>query len=378
LSSGSLAVNNTIFIFSAETYGTRGVDDIYISKFENGSWTEPQNLGSSINTKFQELSPSLSDDGKTLYFSSNGRKGQGSFDVYASTRLDNSWTSWSTPVNLGTEVNSEGRELFFRNIPDSENAIFTSTKNSDGYGDIKLNHVNNPKPQIDTLTVPVNNIDTTATVAVENPVQPVVDNQLIVYGKITDSKTGQPVDAKIVFTSPGAESALIEKSLGGNYKILILSGQSYHIAIEAHGYISAFEKLEPALMSSKEIEMNFALQPVEVGTVVNLKSVLFAQGKTELLSESYDELDLVVSFLKENSHVKIELSGHTDNRGVQADNIRLSQQRVNTVKAYLVSKGIDPKRITGKGYGGAKPISSNDTEETRKLNRRVEFTIRKL
>ena len=123
--------------------------------------------------------------------------------------------------------------------------------------------------------------------------------------------------------------------------------------------------------------MNFLLQPVEAGVTVNLKNVLFAQGKSELLTESYDELDLVVSFLKTNSNVRIELSGHTDNRGVPEDNVRLSQQRVNTVKAYLVSKGIEAKRITGKGYGGSRPIAGNDTEETRRMNRRVEFTIRK-
>jgi outer membrane protein OmpA-like peptidoglycan-associated protein len=123
--------------------------------------------------------------------------------------------------------------------------------------------------------------------------------------------------------------------------------------------------------------MNFHLQPVEIGTTVNLKNVLFVQTKTELLPESYDELDLVVSFLKNNPNVKIELSGHTDNRGVHSDNVRLSQERVNAVKRYLVSKGVDGKRVTGKGYGGTKPIASNDTEENRQMNRRVEFTIKK-
>jgi outer membrane protein OmpA-like peptidoglycan-associated protein len=127
----------------------------------------------------------------------------------------------------------------------------------------------------------------------------------------------------------------------------------------------------------KELELNFALQPVAIGTTVNMKNVLFEQGKTTLLSESYPELDLVVSFLGSNPKVKIELEGYTDNRGIPAQNVKLSQARVDKVKGYLVSKGIDKKRIAGKGFGGANPIASNDNEETRQLNRRVEFTIKK-
>jgi outer membrane protein OmpA-like peptidoglycan-associated protein len=137
------------------------------------------------------------------------------------------------------------------------------------------------------------------------------------------------------------------------------------------------EKLDFQTYENPELEMNFKLQPVEVGTRVNLKNVLFAQTKSEILPESYPELDLVVNFLKSNPNVKIELAGHTDNRGVHSDNVKLSQLRVNKVKEYLVGKGIDSKRISGKGYGGTKPIASNNTEESRRMNRRVEFIIKK-
>jgi outer membrane protein OmpA-like peptidoglycan-associated protein len=110
---------------------------------------------------------------------------------------------------------------------------------------------------------------------------------------------------------------------------------------------------------------------------VNLKNVLFAQTKADILPESFPELDLVVHFLQTNPNVRIELSGHTDNRGIHGDNVKLSLQRVNKVKDYLVSKGVESRRITGKGYGGTKPIASNDSEESRKMNRRVEFTIKR-
>ena len=137
------------------------------------------------------------------------------------------------------------------------------------------------------------------------------------------------------------------------------------------------EKLDIQTYEMKELEMNFKLQPIEVGTTVNLRDILFEQGKTNLLAQSYPELDLVVSFLKSNPKVKIELAGHTDNRGIPSQNVKLSQARVDKVKSYLVSKGIEGKRISGKEYGGSKPIASNETEETRQLNRRVEFTIKK-
>jgi outer membrane protein OmpA-like peptidoglycan-associated protein len=137
------------------------------------------------------------------------------------------------------------------------------------------------------------------------------------------------------------------------------------------------EKLAIHTYEMKDLEMNFRLQPVEVGTTVNLKDVLFEQGKTVLLPSSYPELDLVVSFLKSNPKVRIDLAGHTDNRGIPGQNVKLSQARVDRVRDYLVTRGIEKKRISGKGYGGAKPIASNDSEETRQLNRRVEFTIKR-
>lgn len=388
---GALSANNTVFVFSAESYGTLGVDDIYVSVKENGKWTEPKNLGNAINTQFQELSPSLSDDTRTIYFSSNGRKGHGSFDIYSSTRLDGTWTNWSPPQNLGSKVNTEGRELFYRHYPALGQSMFTTTKSSDGYGDIRA-------------TAPPENLlpfrDTVIYASVHNPQKkespsPVVEEpsaadvsdqttvaalgaentEVKVYGRITNAKTGEPISARISFEGPGLTPVTAVADDNG-YATNIPSSQ-YTVRIEANGYISSLEKLDINAQDMRDLEMHFKLQPVEVGTTVNLKNVLFAQAKTDILPESYPELDLVVNFLKENSKVRIELMGHTDGRGVHADNVRLSQQRVNKVKEYLVSKGIEARRISGKGFGGSKPIASNDTEESRRMNRRVEFVIKK-
>ena len=373
--SGYITTDKGIFVFSAETYGTKGVEDIYVSINEDGRWTEPRNLGSKINTQFQELSPTLSEDGMTLYFSSNGRKGSGSYDVYSSTRLDDTWTNWSDPVNLGAPVNSEGREFFYRDYA-STGSLYVSTKNSDGYGDIKfyrpegLNKIDSSKA-IAAISTKENNIVTIDYSKVET------ESKLVkVYGKVNNSKTGESIDAKLVFAATRLSNTVSASGTNG-FSLQIPATDIYFVKIEANGYISALEMLDIKEYEMKDLEMNFKLQPVEVGTTVNLKNVLFERGSSVLLPESYPELDLVVSFLTTNPSVKIELHGHTDSRGVHADNVKLSQDRVNQVKVYLVSKGIDSKRITGKGFGGIKPIAGNDTEETRKLNRRVEFVIKK-
>ena len=388
--SGTLSSDEKVFVFSAESYGSFGVEDLYVSIKMNGEWSEPKNLGASINTQFQELSPSISADNRTLFFSSNGRKGNGSFDIYSCSRLDETWTNWSIPENLGPTINTEGRELFYRFYPGHGLALFTTTKSSDGYGDIRVSGPHNLLPSPDT----------TVYASAQNPQQ--MDNRLVVpdpvsktetqkedplieevassgnarvYGRITNAKTGEPIEARISFEGPGQQPVSTRADENG-YSVTIPSS-AYTIRIEAPGYISSLEKLDIDVLALRNLEMDFALQPVEVGTTVNLKNVLFAQAKTDILPESYPELDLVVNFLKENESVKIELLGHTDGRGVHGDNVRLSQQRVNKVKAYLVSKGIDGRRISGKGFGGSKPIASNETEETRRMNRRVEFVIRK-
>ena len=376
---GHVTADRAAFVFSAETYGTRGVEDIYVSlRTPDGRWSEPRNLGDVINTQFQELTPSLSVDGKTLYFSSNGRKGYGSFDIYSSVRLDDTWTNWSTPVNMGQAYNSEGREMFFRANELVGFNVYTSTKNSDGYGDVRITIMDEPYRREVTDSVILSQLPVrpdSGTRVVELDREPSAEKNVRVHGRITNSKTGETIAAVVYFAAPARNVST--QATGDGYAITIPSTDDYTVRIEAKGYVSAMEKLDIHTYEMNDLEMNFRLQPVEVGTTVNMKDVLFEQGKTVLLAQSYPELDLVVSFLKANSSVRIELAGHTDNRGIPGQNVKLSQARVEKVKEYLVSKGIEGRRISGKGYGGAKPIASNDDEETRKLNRRVEFIIKR-
>lgn len=377
---GYLSLNGNYFVYSAETYGSYGVEDIYVSiKDSRGEWSAPKNLGSAINTQFQELCPSISNDGTTLYFSTNGRGGYGSFDIFKATRLDDSWTSWSEPVNLGAEVNSPGRELFYRLYEDTGMASFTSTTNSDGYGDIRMVAPRDFAPAEEPVAMQTEQV--VEQVVEEEPVAVEIQEQeapegVRVFGTITNARTGEVIPATITFTDPAGEHAVTAGDSG--YEYYVAGPANYQVVIESSGYVSAMEKLDISDYSMRTLEMNFKMQPLERGTKVNLRNVLFVQSKTDLLPESFPELDVVVEFLEKNPTVFIELAGHTDNRGVARDNVELSQARVDKVKAYLVSKGISEKRITGKGYGGSQPIADNTKEDTRKLNRRVEFIIKRL
>lgn len=371
--SGSVLMDGSLFVYAAETYGSR-VEDIYMTrKGSDGKWSAPINLGSKINTQFQELSPWMSKDGKVLYFSSNGRPGCRSFDVFSVNRLDDTWGNWSDPKSVDTDINSEGRELFFRQYPSLGFSMYTSTKNSDGYGEIKIYR---PDVPFEDSVVVAEVVQDTVIKIEEIIRQETSDKTIKIYGTVTNAKTGEVLNAKLSFEA--TDTLITADASTGKYSILIGSTRSYSIKIDAPGFVNNLEKLDLNTYEMKELEMNFKLQPIEVGTTVTLKNVLFIQSKPELLPESYPELNVVVQFMKDNPHVEIELSGHTDSRGSFRQLMTLSQQRVNRVKSYLVSKGISSKRIVGKGYGGSKPIASNDTEETRMLNRRVEFTIKKL
>ena len=188
---GSINLNETIFVFSAESYDTKGVDDIYVSLKMDGKWSEPINLGTSINTSLQEWTPSIDEEGNTIYFSSNGRGGHGGFDIFSSTRLDDSWRSWSTPKNLEQPINSDARELFFRPFKKWSTSLFTSTRNSDAYGNIFSwgDSLKLPEAERDTVQIASTNLERNNA------------GKILVSGRVTNSKTNVGISSGI-FLNP--------------------------------------------------------------------------------------------------------------------------------------------------------------------------------
>lgn len=366
---GHVTGGATIAILSLESYGTWGGEDIYVSFSDNGEdWSELKNLGRTINTKYQEFSPYLSSDTKTLYFASNGR-GIGTA-LYKSRRLDDTWVNWSRPMPM-EHLNTEGKEWGLR-IYDSLQ-VYTSTVNSDGYGDIKL-YIDPTFTQQEGTNA---GTGTAADISIAERT-PKTENRLItIHGYVSDYSTKKPIDAEITLISPDKELVLIEQSSSEGYDLKIKSVGDYLIRIDAPGYMSLEKSLILETDHLETLEQNYELQSLKVGSTIYLKNVLFEQSKADFLPGSYAELDMVVKLMQDNPKMKIRLEGHTDNNGVAKYNLKLSKERVSAVKSYLVSKEISKSRISGKGYGGSKPIASNNNPESRILNRRVEFTILK-
>jgi outer membrane protein OmpA-like peptidoglycan-associated protein len=358
-------------LHALETYNTRGAEDIYVSfRKTDGTWTDVRNLGSEINTKYQEKTPFLSADNKTLIFASNGLQGHGSMDLFMSKRLDDTWKNWSEPVNLGPPVNTNGREMYYYVVPGSDEVIFCSTQNSDGYSDIKYY-----KLLPEEVILPVEE----AILAVDEQIREFIVEKdvLVLQGKVFNAENNNPLEAIIsINLNDDNEIATIVTEQGtGAFQLEISSNSNFLIRVGAKGYMNVEESINVSEFDQKLILKNYYLEPLDIGKVFKLNNVLFHRATSNLIDSSYMELDMVYRMMVDNPEIFIELSGHTDNVGNAKKNVDLSQQRVEVVKLYLVEKGIKEDRINGKGYGGSQPIASNKSEVTRRLNRRVEFKI---
>lgn len=364
--SGCISSDGRYLIFGMESYGTYGVEDLYMCKLKgDGTWTSPKNMGSQINTPFQEITPFLAADNKTIFFSTNGRDGEGSFDIFMSFRLDDTWLKWSEPVNLGSKINTKGQEMSYGFREEAEYAYLVSTQNSDGYGDLKRVKI---RSEIEAELV----VEDTLEVAEE-----VIDVNKIKYsGKVLDKKTKLPITkASIeIIGDPDGNQYYVATDIYGTFEVSLTESLGYELKINSNNYLS-LEELVTIEDAKNETPKEFLMESLEKGNTIELSHVLFQQGKAALIPGSEKELDLVLEMMNEHADIKIFLSGHTDNQGPSALNVKLSFDRVETVKNYLVSKGIKQNRISGKGFGGTKPIASNDNAVSRKRNRRVEFTI---
>lgn len=333
-------------------------NDIYVCFLEdNGRWTEPKSLGKKINLKdYNEMTPYLASDGKTLYFSSNRPGGLGSNDIWMSQRLDSTWLKWSDPVNLGSPINTQYWDAFFTLDAGGEYAYLTSSSDTDGNSDIvRVKLLERIKP----------------------------DPVVLVSGNVYNAKTKEPLSASLIYqTLPDGAVAGngISNPLDGAFKIVLPYDKNYSIRASADHFFAISENLNlDSLIKRgyKEIHKDLYLVPIEVGEIVRLNNVFFDFDKWDLRPVSYIELDRVVELLKENPAIEIEMSAHTDSRGTDEYNFILSDRRARSVMEYIISQGISRDRITSHGYGESKPVATNDTDEGRQLNRRVEFKIMK-
>jgi OmpA-OmpF porin, OOP family len=382
----SISPDGQTMLISMESYTTYGLEDLYVSfRQANGRWSEPMNLGPQINTPMQEMSAFLAADGRTLYFSSNRPGGQGSLDIWVSTRLDNSWKNWSTPQNLGTGVNTPGSDTYYFEPEKGAWAYYTTTQNSEGFGDIRRVRKpeppqapaleETPEPEVVVAHTPVQPTPPPVeepVIAESAPLTPEPEPTITLRGQVTGKGEGTPFGKVLV---EGVGHAFQDSvSATSSYSIALPVAGRYRIQAKAKGYFPADTLVE---LPNAVTQIDFALRPMVVGSTVRLDNVMFGQSTAVLLEESATALDKVVQMLRDNPGMEIMITGHTDNQGNSKANLKLSQDRVDAVKSYLLSRGIDAKRVQGKGMGASRPIASNANEESRRLNRRVEFTILK-
>jgi len=398
LQSMCISSDGKILIMSIESFHTFGAEDLYVSFLQdNGTWSEPNNLGSTVNTKFQEMTPRLADDQVTLFFSSNGHGGFGGRDIFVAERLDGTWRNWTTPTNMGEKVNTKGVELSYFIPSTGDFAYMVSTQNSDGYGDLKrvpIKPADRPSNTVESLAIQQSVLPKPDTVLIisQEPMVPqesknatvqmfeaMIRNPAVtVEGNVSNGITQNPIFARIeIFSLEGNQSvnSVATNVSNGNFSLNIPSDSLFKLVVKADGYMSFETNIMVQPGQKPTLDTQFKLTPLEVGVTIQLPNVLFERSTTNLTSNSFQELDQVVNLLEEYPEMEVALSGHTDNQGSAKLNLELSQDRVETVLLYLVGKGIARNRLSSKGYGGSKPIASNRNEKSRQLNRRVEFTI---
>jgi len=353
-----LSTSGKALLMAVERPDGMGGQDLYVSfpvPDVPNAWTKPKSLGANVNSTGTDFAPFLAADEKTLYFASDGRGGYGKSDIFYSKRLDDTWTNWSPPRNMGPVVNSPDFDAYYTVSAAGQDAYLVSSRNgTDNSKDIfRISLAKSFQPEVVTL----------------------------VTGKVVDQSTGKPVKAVIHYENllTGEEIGVTETNpIDGSYTIVLPSGVQYGVRAEAKGYLAENASMDVAAKDKySEQKQDLFLVPFNVGQTVKMNNIFFPQSRFNLTPPSYPELLRLIRILRDYPTVEIKISGHTDNQGDPALNMKLSVDRVNEVKKYLSSHGIDANRITTEGFGGTKPIASNEQEETRRLNRRVEFTITK-
>ncbi len=350
-SSPSLSPDNRALYFSSGRPGGYGGYDLYVSyRQTNGKWGLAQNMGPDINTVGDEIAPFIHADNATLYFTSDGLPGYGKSDLYLCRK--GSDNKWSLPENLGYPINTIENEGSLFVAADGKTAYYASDR-SDTKGELDL-----------------------YTFELRPDVRPA--KTLYVKGKVYDVKTGKGIPSGVELMDNANQKVVtnVQTDETGNYFIALPIGKDYTFTVNRKGYLFysqlfPLSKNEPDSTYSKDIP----LQPIELNASLIMKNILFDTKSSNLQPVSLIEINKLLQLLSENPTLKIQLNGHTDNVGTPSDNLKLSTDRAKAIVDYLVSKGVDIKRLAYKGLGETKPIADNNTEAGKALNRRTEFVI---
>ena len=350
-STPSISADGNILYFSSNRPGGFGGKDIWYTKMKtDGTWANPVNMGKTINTEGNEMSPFIHFDGKTLYFASDGRPGMGGYDIYMSRMQDDS--TWSEPKNLGYPINTYNDEMGLVIDAGGKTAFFSSKRENDNGKDIFY-------------------------FTLDESIQP--DPVSYLKGKVSDKETGKLLKADYELINLSTNKVTVRNTTeeDGNFLVCLPSGYNYGINVSKAGYLFYSDNfmLEGKHTVMEPLVKKIALSPVKVGEKMLLANVFYEVDSWELKKESMQELNNLADLLFSNKDIVVEIGGYTDSTGTDEYNLTLSEKRALSVVSYLITKGISSDRLKYKGYGNTSPVGDNITSEGRKLNRRTEAKI---
>lgn len=349
----ALSADGKTLYFVSNRRGGQGGYDIWRSTLQsNGAWGTPQNLGPQINTPYDESSPYIHADNETLYFASNGWPGLGNKDIFKS-RIDAN-KNWQTPKNLGYPINDHHEQTAL-SVSMNGQIAFYSTRRQDAIGGLDIYYFDLPQ---ETRPYPVAYLN----------------------GTITDADSAAPVTAEVTITDINTNEVLYHDQADfedGTFLAPLPFGGTYALHVKQPGYLFFSENypLNDSAHVNDAYEVNIALSRIKVGQTETLNNIFFDINKFELLPQSQSDLENLIEFLNLNQGISVEIGGHTDNTGLAQLNQTLSENRARAVHDYLVRAGIHPGRLRYKGYGMNVPVADNDTPEGRQANRRTDFKI---
>ncbi len=349
----SCSADGRTLYFASNRQGGQGKKDIWVSKLQaNGLWSKPENLGTEINTKYDEESPYIHADGVTLYYSTDGKPGMGKKDIFATKKLDKG--GWATPENLGYPINTNEDESHLIINAEGTKGYFASNRFG-GFGGFDIYEFT---------------IDETFKVK-PNAVTYV---QCIVF----DSQTKSKLNANIKLTDLKTnETVFINKSdqTTGECIVPFIEDHQYALAVEKPGYVFYSENVSLENFKGQD-KVEIPLQQIIVGNYVVLKNIYFFTDQAICKEESKPELEAIGRFMRQNPTVHVEIGGHTDNVGSSAYNQNLSEKRAAYIANELIKTyGVEAQRLSWKGYGDTKPCVPNTSDENRAKNRRTELII---
>lgn len=350
----SLSADGKTLYFASNRPGGQGDMDIWKTTFEKNMWTNPVNLGPNINTPFDDECPFIHQDGVSLYFASDGWPGMGGRDLFMAKQNDTG--GWKVPMNLGYPVNTVG----------NEEGLIINRSGTMGYfsSDKKTNPNHQGRVDIYSFTLPEN-------------AKPGVAGY--VKGKVYDAETKLPIKTLVELTELNTSTVAgfcksNEKS--GNFLIVIPGNKNYGMNVAAEGYLFYSENFSiKDNPSSDPYLIDVPLKKIKTGQTVPLYNILFDVNKYVIKQESTAELERLFNLLTTNSKIRVEIGGHTDNSGAETINQPLSQNRAKAVYDWLITKGIAANRLTYKGYGSSVPIMPNTSDEGKRKNRRTEIKV---